>query len=74
MQRNAMREWIESEWGARVVAWAVPADECTVFYEVIVDGEFIRAESVPLLIAALNEARCVRFARLNRLPLLRLVA
>ena len=73
--RNQVREWIETEWGARVVAWAVPADETAVFYEVIVEGQFIRAESVPLLIAALNEVRTARFARLNGgTPRLRLVA
>jgi len=60
-----MREWIEKEWGVQVVTWAQPVDETSVLYEVIVEGELVRADSVPLLIAALAE---------RRKPFLRLVA
>lgn len=70
-----MREWIESEWDAQVIAWAIPVDESTVFYEVFVEGEFLRAESIPLLIHALNEKRIARFERQRgQRPPLRLVA
>jgi hypothetical protein len=71
--RNPVRDWIEAEWGAQVLAWAIPVDESTVFYEVIVEGQMIRAESVAGLVAALNEARIARFDRQVRQPL-RLVA
>jgi hypothetical protein len=68
-----MRSWIETEWGAEVIAWAIPVDESTVFYEVITsEGQFIRAETVGDLIIALNEVRVSRFAPVPR-PL-RLVA
>lgn len=70
--RNPVRGWVEHTWGVQVVAWDLPVDEAGSVYEVIVDGELLRADSVPLLIAALGERIKVR--RLRVQPALRLVA
>ena len=60
-----MREWFEQQWDARVTAWAEPVGEADTLYEVIVEGQVLRADSLPLLIAALAE---------RERPRLRLVA
>lgn len=70
--RNPVREFVEHTWGVQVVAWDLPVDETGSIYEVIVDGELLRADSVHLLIAALAERTNVR--RLRVTPALRLVA
>lgn len=51
-----MRNWVEQEWGARVIAWAQPDGDGGELYEVLTtDGSLLRADSLPLLIAALAE-------------------
>lgn len=51
-----MRDLLEQVWGARVVAWAQPDGDGGELYEVLTaDGSLLRADSLPLLIAALAE-------------------
>lgn len=70
--RNPVRDFVENTFGVQVVAWDLPVDEMGSIYEVIVDGELLRADSLPLLIAALGER--VKVRRLRVQPALRLVA
>ena len=50
-----MRDWIESQFGASVRVWAEPTDDGMVFEALAADGSLVRADSVPLLVAALAE-------------------
>lgn len=50
-----MREWVEHNFGAKLRAWAEPTDDGMVFEALAADGSIVRADSVPLLIAALAE-------------------
>lgn len=70
--RNAVRNWVEQTWGVQVVTWDQPADESATLYEVLVGGELLRADSLPLLVKALGDR--VRVRRLVVTPALRLVA
>ena len=53
--RNPMKSWIESQFGANVRVWAEPTDDGMVFEALAADGSLVRADSVPLLVAALAE-------------------
>jgi hypothetical protein len=50
-----MLKWIETNFGASVRAGAEPTDDGMVFEALAADGSLVRADSVPLLIAALAE-------------------
>ena len=53
-----MRAWIEQEWDARVITWAQPDGDGGELYEVLTaEGSLLRADSLPLLIAALGLER-----------------
>jgi hypothetical protein len=63
--RRKMRNWVEHNFGATLRAWAEPTDDGMVFEALAADGSLVRADSVPLLIAALAE----RQGEEARLPL-----
>ena len=53
--RNPMREWLEAQFGAQVRAWAEPTDDGMVYEALAANGSVVRADTVPLLVAALAE-------------------
>lgn len=49
-----MREFIEDQYGVEVIRWAEPTEDGEL-YEVIHDGRVIRADTLALVLAAVQE-------------------
>ena len=48
-----MREFIQEHFGAEIIRWAEPVDENVELYEVLYEGQILRADSAPLILRAL---------------------
>lgn len=48
-----MREFIQAHFEAEIIRWAEPVDEDVELFEVLYEGQILRADSAPLILRSL---------------------